>query len=76
MGGGLIVESKWQEMYRSKLMTADDAAKHISNGMLMASGSINAQPQALCNAVGERMASGDLRDVRSVFIVSPTGVGA
>jgi acyl-CoA hydrolase len=64
------VESKWQEMYRSKLMTADDAAKHISNGMLMASGSINAQPQALCNAVGERMASGDLRDVRFLFSLS------
>lgn len=64
------MESKWQEMYRSKLKTAEEAAQLISNGMLIASGSINAQPQALGNAIGNRMASGDLRDARFLCSLS------
>lgn len=64
------MESRWQEMYKSKLKTAEEAAKLISNGMLIASGSINAQPPELGSAIAYRMASGELRDTRFLCSLS------
>lgn len=57
-------------MYKSKLKTPEEAAKLITNGMLVASGSINAQPVELGNAIANRMASGELQNVRFLFSLS------
>lgn len=64
------MEKKWQEMYKSKLMSAEEAAKFIKDGMLVASGAINAQAAALSSAIGHRMASGDLKNVRFLCSLS------
>ncbi len=64
------MEKKWQEMYKSKLMSAEEAAKFIKDGMLVASGAINAQAAALQSAIGLRMASGDLKNVRFLCSLS------
>lgn len=64
------MESKWRDMYLRKLKTPEEAAKLITSGMLIASGSINAQPLALSNAIANRMASGEVHDVRILFSLS------
>ncbi|NLB88478.1 MAG: acetyl-CoA hydrolase [Syntrophomonadaceae bacterium] len=64
------MESKWRDMYLSKLKTAEEAAKLITSGMLVASGSINAQPLALSNAIANRLASGEVQNVRILFSLS------
>lgn len=64
------MESKWRNVYQSKLKTAEEAAKLITSGMLVASGSINAQPLELSNAIANRMASGELQNVRLLFSLS------
>ncbi len=55
--------SRWQEMYKQKLTTPDEAVKLIPHGVFMASAGNNGQPPALLNALAHRMAEGDLRDV-------------
>lgn len=57
------MESKWREMYRSKLISAEEAVKLIPDGVFMATALTNGQPPALINALAQRMAGGDLRDV-------------
>jgi 4-hydroxybutyrate CoA-transferase len=57
------MNQRWGEMYKSKLMTAEDAVKLIPNGVLLASALTNGQPPALLNALADRMATGDLRGV-------------
>ena len=64
------MEKKWQEMYKSKLMSAEEAAKFIKDGMLVASGAINTQAAELSSAIGHRMASGDLKNVRFLCSLS------
>lgn len=64
------MESRWQEMYRSKLMTAEEAVKLVPSNILMASASINGQPPLLCSALAHRMASGELHDFRLLFSLS------
>jgi 4-hydroxybutyrate CoA-transferase len=64
------MEKRWQEMYRSKLKTAEEAVKVIDNGILIASASINGQPPQLVDALVRRMASGEIRDARFLFSLS------
>lgn len=55
--------SKWQELYKSKLMTADEAVKLIPQGAFICAPLTNGQPPLLLNAMATRMASGELRGV-------------
>ncbi|HPF19985.1 MAG TPA: hypothetical protein PLC88_01440 [Syntrophomonas sp.] len=64
------MESKWQEMYKRKLMSAEDAVKVIANGDLIASASINGQPTQIVDALVRRMASGAIKDARFLFSLS------
>jgi acyl-CoA hydrolase len=64
------MESKWQEMYKRKLMSAEDAVKVIANGDLIASASINGQPTQIVDALVRRMASGAIKDSRFLFSLS------
>jgi 4-hydroxybutyrate CoA-transferase len=64
------MEKKWQEMYQSKLKTAEEAVTVIDNGILIASASINGQPAQLVDALIRRMASGEIRDTRFLFSLS------
>lgn len=54
---------RWQEMYKSRLMTADEAVKLVPDGVFLASSLTNGQPPALLNALARRMAEGDLRGI-------------
>lgn len=64
------MESKWREMYKSKLKSAEEAVKIISNGDLIATASINGQPPAIVDALVHRMADGGLKDARFIFALS------
>ncbi|HNX28231.1 MAG TPA: acetyl-CoA hydrolase/transferase C-terminal domain-containing protein [Syntrophomonadaceae bacterium] len=64
------MEKKWQEIYKSKLKTAEEAVTLIGSGELIASASINGQPPQLVDALARRMASGEIKDVRFIFSLS------
>src|SRR5665647_599702 len=64
------MEKRWQEMYQSKLKTAEEAVTVIDSGILIASASINGQPPQLVDALVRRMASGEIRDARFLFSLS------
>lgn len=64
------MESKWKEMYKSKLTTAEEAAKLVGSNMLIASGAINGQAVAIGNALAERMAAGEVQNSRVLFSLS------
>lgn len=57
------MESRWQEMYRNKLKSPEEAVKLIPDGVFMATALTNGQPPALINALAGRMAAGEVRDV-------------
>ncbi|HZJ84774.1 MAG TPA: acetyl-CoA hydrolase/transferase C-terminal domain-containing protein [Syntrophomonadaceae bacterium] len=64
------MESKWKEMYKNKLTTAEEAAKMVGSNMLIASGAINGQAVAIGNALAERMAAGEVQNSRVLFSLS------
>lgn len=64
------MENKWKEMYKSKLMSAEDSVKLLSDGQLIASASINGQPTKIVDALIRRMAAGDLKNARFLFSLS------
>ena len=64
------MDNKWKEMYKSKLTSAEEAAKFIKSGDLIASASINGQPTQIVDALVRRMASGEIRDARLLFSLS------
>ena len=64
------MEAKWKEMYKSKLNSAEEAVKIISNGDLIASASINGQPPQIVDALVRRMADGGIKDARFIFSLS------
>lgn len=53
--------SRWQEIYKQKLMSAEEAIKLIPQGAFICSPLTNGQPPSLLNAMAKRMAEGDLR---------------
>lgn len=55
------MNERWGEIYKKKLMPAEEAVKLIPHGVLLASALTNGQPPALLNALARRMAEGDLR---------------
>ncbi|NLW44559.1 MAG: acetyl-CoA hydrolase [Syntrophomonadaceae bacterium] len=51
---------KWQEMYKSKLVTAEEAAAMIRDGEVISSAFGNGQPVALFDAIRKRVMEGKL----------------
>lgn len=64
------MEAKWREMYKTKLMSSEEAVKLITNGMLVASGAINGQAVDIGNALANRMAAGEVCNTRVLFSLS------
>ena len=62
--------NKWVDLYKEKLMTAEEAVKHIPQGAFIAVPLGNGQPPSLINAMALRMASGDLRDCEYLCAIS------
>lgn len=58
--------NRWQEMYKQKLMSPDDAAKLFVSGDNILAPLSNGQPVALNNALARRVMNGDLRDITYV----------
>ncbi|HNX24699.1 MAG TPA: acetyl-CoA hydrolase/transferase C-terminal domain-containing protein [Spirochaetota bacterium] len=61
---------KWNEIYKQKLMSADDAVKFIPQGAFLAVPLGNGQPPALINAMAGRMSSGELRGCEYLCAIS------
>lgn len=55
--------SRWQELYKEKLTSPEEAAKLVNNGDLVVSPLSNGQPLALINAVAARVRQGELEDI-------------
>ena len=54
---------KWEEVYKSKLMTAEQAVQLVPDGADTCTSITNSMPQSIINALIRRMASGDLKNV-------------
>jgi len=50
---------KWKELYKQKLMSADEAAKLFESGDGIVAPLSNGQPLGLVNAVAKRIREGD-----------------
>lgn len=61
------MSTKWKEMYRSKLMSADEAVKLIPDNIIIASALTNGQPPALIDALARRMMTGDLHGATYMY---------
>lgn len=57
------MKNKWKEMYKEKLMTAEEAVKLIPDNSFVATPLTNGQPPKIINAMAQRMAAGDLKGV-------------
>ncbi|MGB4303628.1 MAG: hypothetical protein WBJ34_07480, partial [Syntrophomonadaceae bacterium] len=55
--------NRWQEMYKEKLTSLEEAAKLVKSGDLVVSPLSNGQPLALINAVAARVRQGELDNV-------------
>lgn len=55
--------NRWQELYKQKLTSADDAARLIQSGDNIVAPLSNGQPLALVNALAQRFRNEDLHDV-------------
>lgn len=55
--------NRWQEMYKAKLTSSEEAAKLVKSGDLVVSPLSNGQPLALINAVAARVRQGELDNV-------------
>lgn len=56
----------WKEMYRSKLVSVEDAVATIKSGDLLCSPLTNGQPVALTNALTKRMLDGKLQGLNVI----------
>lgn len=54
----------WRDQCRTKLMTAEEAVKRVQPGDTVAVAPFTCTPHALCQALLERVRSGELRDIR------------
>jgi len=55
--------NKWQELYKQKLMSADEAAKLLESGDAIVAPLSNGQPLGLVNAVAKRIREDNLTDI-------------
>jgi 4-hydroxybutyrate CoA-transferase len=58
--------SRWQEMYKAKLTSPEEAAKLVTTGDMVVSPLSNGQPLAMINAVAARVRAGELEDITYV----------
>ncbi|MGE5390873.1 MAG: acetyl-CoA hydrolase/transferase family protein [Deltaproteobacteria bacterium] len=58
--------SRFQEMYKEKLTSAEEAAKLINSGDTLLAPLSNGQPLALVNAAAQRIRNDELRDITYV----------
>jgi len=63
------------ELYRSRLMTADQAVALIPSGAKIAMGLGVSQPPALLRALADRAAAGNVADVRLYYLLSTAIAG-
>ena len=57
------METKWKELYKQKLMSADEAAKLFESGDGIVAPLSNGQPLGLVNAVAKRIREDNLTDI-------------
>ena len=62
--------NKWEDLYKEKLMNAEEAVKQIPQGAFIAVPLGNGQPPSLINAMALRMAAGDLHDCEYLCAIS------
>lgn len=55
--------SRWDEMYKAKLTSPEEAAKLVNSGDLVVSPLSNGQPLAMINAVAGRVRQGEIENV-------------
>jgi len=58
--------SKWQEIYKQKLTTSDEAAKLVRNGDTLLAPLSNGQPLAMVNAMAQRIRNDEIKDITYV----------
>ena len=58
-----VLTEKWRDVYNSKLMTAEQAIQLVPDGIDCCTAITNAMPQSIINAMIQRMAAGDLKNV-------------
>ncbi|NLV16774.1 MAG: acetyl-CoA hydrolase [Syntrophomonadaceae bacterium] len=57
------METRWQQIYKSKIRTPEEAAAQIKDGDGIGFSLANGQPVAFSNALGKRILAGELKDV-------------
>ncbi len=57
------MSNKWEELYKQKLMSADEAAKLLESGDAIVAPLSNGQPLGLVNAVAKRIREDNLTDI-------------
>ncbi len=60
------MNNRWQELYKQKLTTAEEAAKMVENGDLIVAPLSNGQPLSLINAVAKRIKNDEITDITYV----------
>jgi len=58
--------SRWQEMYKEKLTSAEEAAKLVQKGDTLLAPLSNGQPLSLINATAQRIRNDEIRDITYV----------
>ena len=58
--------NRWQELYKQKLKSAEEAAKMVETGDLIVSPLSNGQPLSLINAVAKRIKDDEITDITYV----------
>ncbi len=57
------MQSRWEELYRQKLCSADDCAKLLHNGDGIYAPLGNGQPSAIMNAIANRVRANEVKDI-------------
>lgn len=58
--------SRWQELYKEKLTSPDEAAKLVQSGDTLLAPLSNGQPLAMVNAMAQRIRNDEIRDITYV----------
>jgi len=64
------MRSRWQELYKQKLVSPEQAALLFQDGDTVVAPLSNGQPTALVNALAQRIIKDELRDCTHVSWVS------
>ncbi|MGE5404638.1 MAG: acetyl-CoA hydrolase/transferase family protein [Candidatus Saccharibacteria bacterium] len=58
-----VMNERWQQMYRNKLRSADEAVELLRDGDAVLVPLANGQPRAIGDAIGRRLRAGGVRDL-------------